>query len=177
MTRARHPLPKVLADHGLRVSKLIADHGARAQALAVVLAVRGYPASTGGGPRSSDTTSSTERAAIGGAPSDPSNGDRWRPGEWDGIDEHLAQLLHDRWHNDLAIEHLLAKILAHASDDDPIPAGTGSCRRCEKFCRPDADHPDNRIRSGYCQPCYRRWVRLGKPDRTTFERTDDETAA
>lgn len=42
------------------------------------------------------------------------------------------------------------------------------CQACE---RPVANTPNDRLRSGYCQACHRKWDRDGRPDRAHFERT------
>lgn len=43
----------------------------------------------------------------------------------------------------------------------------GSCRRCSRTV---PGTPDDRIRSGYCEACYRAWLRAGRPERQQFER-------
>jgi len=146
------------------VADLLDKHGDRTVGFSRLLASRGWPASTGGGgSRSSDTTSSTERAALG-------------PHPWAGIDERYLGQLAELWKLGVAVQATMSSVLAHASDEDPVPAGTGHCRRCERFCRPTGDRPQDRIRAGYCPACYRRWLRLGRPDRTTYERTPDDAA-
>lgn len=42
------------------------------------------------------------------------------------------------------------------------------CAACE---RPVAQTPTDRLRAGYCAACYRAWLRDGRPDRFTFERS------
>jgi hypothetical protein len=76
MRLASHPTPAVLANHGRDVAKRIAEHGAQTILRASVLAARGLPSNTAGsGSRSSDPTSSTERAA--GVAGDADDDDRF----------------------------------------------------------------------------------------------------
>jgi hypothetical protein len=79
-----------------------------------------------------------------------------------GIDERLAKHLRVIWASVTEASGLVSLVNSHAPDDDPVPAGTGHCRCCETFCRPDAKNPGNRLRAGLCPPCYesrRRWQR------------------
>jgi hypothetical protein len=125
---------------------------------AEILASRGLPSGTlGTGARSSDPTSSTERAvglvgasSDGLTPPDP---------QFVGIDERLAKHMRIIWHAVTEATGLVGLIKSHASDDDPIPAGTGYCVADETFCRPDDKHPDNRLRSGLCPACHQSWLR------------------
>ena len=162
----RHPAPSVLAKNLRQVADRLDDQGNRAIRQATVLAARGWPATTTGcdGSRSSDPTTSTERAAL-------------NPGPYDDIDNRLARQLLLAWHVCLELHASIDMILAHANDDDPIPPGTGHCLRCERFCRPDDHKPHNRIVSAFCPACYHKWWRLGKPERSTFIRTPDEESA
>jgi hypothetical protein len=144
------------------VADLLDRDGARTLDFSHVLAARGWPGSAGGGgSRSSGTSSRTERAALD-------------PHPWVGVDERYMRELEVLARAGRAVEATIAAVLAHAPGDDPMPAGTGTCRRCERFCRPTDRRPDDRIRSGYCPACYRRWLRQGKPDRSGFERTRDD---
>lgn len=141
----------------------VSAHGARAIALARELAAVGYAASTlgDGGSRGTDDTSSTERAAGLGGPLDA----KPRPNRWRGVDARLARAYTtaDRAAKDL--KTLVADIVQHAEDLDPIPVGTGECQACGRFCRPDKDRPGNRLRSGLCPTDYRAYLRAGQPDR------------
>lgn len=151
---------------------------------AEILAARGFPSGTlGAGARSSDTTSSTERA-IGLAagettplvPPDPS---------FVGIDEKLARHMRLIWAAVTEAAGLVGVVNSHAPDDDPIPAGTGHCECCEKFCRPDGSKdPDNRLRSGLCPACHQAWLRWRRdkpeamrPDFIRWRRQNMEGAA
>lgn len=181
MRLASHPTPAVLANGGRDVANRIRTHGPQVILRAAVLAARGLPTNTAGsGARSSDPTSSTERAA--GASGDGNDHDppiNLTPpdSEWHGIDATLAQLHRDWWRIGVQLAAVYDRVLATGTDDDPIPAGTGSCRRCDTFWRPTAERPNDRIRSGYGPCCYFRWVRAGKPDKATFDRTPDEDVA
>lgn len=165
-----HPSPKQLAAYLHRLADKLDKHGGRALEMAEVLAARGYPASTAGsGSRSSDTTSSTERAATVGAPEKPADGEPWRPGEWDDADLRLAAELHRTWVAALDVEAGLDTILDHASTADQLPPGTGYCTCggddpkapswCGTFCAPRQNGPSDRLKSGLAPKCWMRFVR------------------
>jgi hypothetical protein len=160
-----HPKPDVLADHLNRVAETISEHGLAALELAPQLAARGYPTATiGNGSRSSSDTTSTERAAG-------TDTERERDTRWDAIDQRLATYLRLIWKAGLDLETLITDIVAHASDIDILPAGTGSCVCCTTLVRPTAKHPDNRLRSGLCPTCHSAWQRFrsaNRGDRGTF---------
>jgi hypothetical protein len=182
MRLAHHPTPAVLANHGRDVAARIREHGPQVILRAAVLAARGLPANTAGnGSRGSDPTSSTERAAgasgDGDDEHDPPMNLTPPNSEWLNIDVELAQLHRDWWRIGVQLLAAYDRIQSQGSDDDPIPAGTGSCRRCDLFWRPTAEKPNNRIRSSYGPCCYFKWVRLGKPDKAWFDRTPDEDVA
>lgn len=131
-----------------------------------LLAARGWPTNTGAtGSRSADGTSSTERAA--GVLSD---GRRPLPPRHADIDIKFVKQVDLLWHGGQLAATTIRNLLTHAPDDDHLPAGSGECPRCGHFCRPDRDAND-RIRSGYCRKCHRRWVALGKPDRSAYSRS------
>jgi len=50
-------------------------------------------------------------------------------------------------------------------------AGAGHCQRCSRWV---AGTSSDRIRSGWCPACYQAWRRAGCPDRTDWNRTDDD---
>jgi len=162
-----HPSPKQLAAYLRDLASKLDTHGGRALEMAEVLAARGYPGSTTGpGSPSSDTTSSTERAALVGAPQQP--GDPWRPGEWDDADRRLHTHLRALHQAALKVESGIDTILAHGSTADPLPPGTGECtcgtncapdRRSPTFCAPRQNGPSDRLRSGLAPHCYRRYTR------------------
>lgn len=166
-----HPTPKVIATHLRTVANLLEEHGTLAIDLADVLASRGLPSAVGGeGSRSSDTTSSTERAA--GTAGDPDQ-DTTRSTRWDDIDLRLARLLRLTWKLGLDLQTTIGGIVAHAQDLDQLPAGAGNCECCGNFIRPDHKNPDRRLRSGYCPACHRDWLRWRQhhhPDRAAFVR-------
>lgn len=163
-----HPQPPIIARNLRQLADQLDDTGQRAIYQAAVLATRGWPHTTtldNNSSRSSDSTSSTERSAL-------------EPGPYDNIDNRLARQLRLMWAATMQLQATLITILSQASDDDPVPAGTGKCLRCNKFVRPDGKRPHNRIQAGWCPACYRRWIRAGRPDRSAFIRTpDEETAA
>lgn len=167
MTRHRHPTPRVLASYLHGVADRIADHGDTTIDQAAVLAARGWPTSTlgSGGGRSADETTSTERAALD-------------PGPYDGLDDRLALVLRRLWDDAIRADETIDHVLSHASDDDPVPPGTGPCKlpTCEHLCQPRRN-PDDRIKAGYCPTHYRRWLRLGKPDTMTYVRILEQEQA
>ncbi len=137
--------PDVLADHLETVARHLRTGGTQAIQAAHTLAARGYPSSTlGTGPRSTSDTTSTERAALD-------------PDPWAGIDDTLAHLVRRAWKATLDLDSLVVRLLAHASDDDPIPAGRGHCQACETFCIGDGQN--DRLRDGFCHPCRSAWDR------------------
>lgn len=147
------PVLRQLADR-------LADEGERAVCRAYEIAARGYPSSTNGseGGRSSDPTSSTERAAL-------------NPSMFDDIDGRLKEHLRVCGWAARKVHDNLNVIMSHAPDDDPVPPGAGKCpvAGCGHNCNP-RKKPDDRLRAGYCPKHYRRWCRLGRPDRGMFER-------
>jgi hypothetical protein len=154
------PTPLVLARSLRQLADRLDDEGERAMRRAPILAARGWPVSVNGseGGRSSDPTSSTERAAL-------------NPGPFDGIDYRMRTQLSNLAVSIVLLHASLDTVLTHASDDDPIPAGTGPCRveRCDHICNP-RKNPNDRLKAGYCPKHWRRWLRMGRPDRGWFER-------
>lgn len=157
----RAPKPFVLARHLRAVADMLDEHGDHAVDTARILAARGYPASTlgDGGSRGSDPTSTTERAALN---QDPHA----------NTDQILAGQLRRLWKAGLDVQAVVTRILAHGGDDDRTPAA--DCARCGTVVRPTPDHPERRLRSGYCPRCHRQWLRLGRPERGWFRVQDDE---
>lgn len=49
--------------------------------------------------------------------------------------------------------------------------GAGHCQRCAEWVPGTASA---RIRSGYCEACYKRWRRAGMPDQVEFNRTGSD---
>jgi len=163
-----HPRPKQLARYLREVAKLLESDGGRAVDLAALFSARGYPAGVAGdgtGVRSSDTTTSVERAA--GVDQEVP-----RPGRFDGADRRLARTLRLLWKTGLDIEEQVAQLLAHGDDVDELPAGTGTCVCCDRFCRPGVTGNDpangttnDRLRAGLCPACRSAWDRVGKPEK------------
>lgn len=162
----KHPPLPQLADHARAVAKLLDTQPAHnptnannslcrcieCRARLLGTGARGYPHGTlgdGTGARSSDSTSSTERAA----------GIVHQLSSWANIDTELTKALQTWWHTGLIVQTIIDRITTHAPDDDPLPAGTGPCtiRTCETVCRPDNRRPDNRLRAGLCPACWTSW--------------------
>lgn len=143
----KHPPPKQLAINLRRLADVLDQHGAAALDRAETYAARGYPAGGNGGPRSSDSTSSTERAAL-------------NPGSFDEIDRRVKARMRDVWVDATNLEGLICTLMAHASDEDQVTPGTGYCVcGCETFCSPRQNGPDDRLRSGLAPTCHRRFLR------------------
>lgn len=153
---ARAPLPHHSEQDDIaallrRVTAQLED-GHRAEDLAALLAARGWATGTlgDGGSRSSDTTSSTERTVVAG---------KGQAGRWDQIDLRYAQALVELERAAERFENLHTTVMAHASDQDEVPSGTGECRACSMLCRPTESRPGFRLRQGLCPTCYRAWRR------------------
>lgn len=165
-----HPYPKQLAAYLHRLADKLDRDGGRALEMASLLASRGYPGSTNGnGSRSSDTTSSTERAALIGAPEDPAEGEQWQPHEWEGLDRRVTERVRLLWAMGVAVEADMTRSLAHGTTADQLPPGTGYCTCggddpaaptwCGKFCAPRQNGASDRLRSGLHPACYKRFDR------------------
>ena len=48
--------------------------------------------------------------------------------------------------------------------------GAGHCQRCRVWV---SGSSSDRIKSGYCERCYKAWQRAGNPDRVVFNREDE----
>jgi hypothetical protein len=144
-------------------------NGGRAWEMVDLLASSGLAATAiGSGSRSSDQTSPTERAALDGAPHDPTNGDQWRTNMWAEVDERMDLELRLLWRAGLTVEATIDRALAHGPTADPLPPGTGECccgtlcapgHRTPTFCAPRQNGPSDRLKSGLAPNCYRRFLR------------------
>ena len=63
---------------------------------------------------------------------------------------------------------IAAQTVAPAEAD---PAGAGHCQRCATWVPGTAKA---RIKSGYCERCYKAWQRAGNPDRVLFNGSDHD---
>lgn len=156
-----------------RLATALEENGPRAEAMVTLLAARGWGSGTlgDGGPRSSDGTSSTERAlGLGGSSDEPDA--KVKPprtpllARWQGKDVRLHELERRIEHDARELEALLGNIVSHGADDDPIPGGTGECACCGRFCRPDGSkegRDEFRLKAGLCPSCYRAYLRDGQP--------------
>lgn len=158
-----HPAPRELGREVRRLAQLLDGDLATALRVAPLLAARGWPGATlGDGARSSDTTTSVERAA--GVTQDVKPTDI-RTARFTNVDRRLASLLAVIHQATTEVTRIAGDVLAHASDVDLIPPGTGGCQCCSRFCRPTAEQPDNRLRAGFCPACWKAWGRAGRPER------------
>lgn len=159
----KHPDPGTIADTLEAAAKALRSSGLRAIDLAALLAARGYSASTlgDGGSRGTDATSSTERHGsryIGGTDDEGKPIPIPADSKWLNADRAYASNLRDAWRLGLSIKSTTDELLRHASDVDPTPAGTGECKGCARYCKPNGSKGD-RLRQGLCQSCYRAWRR------------------
>jgi len=65
---------------------------------------------------------------------------------------------------------MAAQTVAPAEAEAP---GAGHCQRCNVWVSGSAS---DRIKSGYCERCYKAWQRAGNPDRAQFNGASDEGA-
>lgn len=177
------PSPKQVADYLEKLTAKLRVHGGRAWELVDLLASSGLSATViGAGSRSSDQTSSTERAALDGAPAQPSNGDQWRINIWAETDQRMDKELRLLWRAALAVERTIDQALQHGSTADQLPPGTGYCtcggddpdnnpHWCGTFCAPRQNGDSDRLRSGLAPACYRRFIRWREthPDGTVAD--------
>ncbi len=156
-----HPTPRDLAASLRNAADELAKGGDDALNRASHLAARGFAAGTigDGGARSSDTTSSVERAA--GITQNVKTFNDIRLPEYADLDFHLAQALRELNRYQSWVRVLVANINHHASDIDPIPVGQGECMACGATCR--KAHEEDRLRAGFCPTCYQAWSRAGRP--------------
>lgn len=144
------------------LTKALEDHGATAEAMAPLLAARGWSTSTIGDGTSRGTSelTSTERAAA-------------HPDRWVGVDEKLARFYLTTHILVAAGNQLIADLAGHAAnDDDHLGRTTGThggwCMACERWV--PGTH-DDRLRSGFCNACRVAWARTPQPrDRAKFIR-------
>lgn len=155
----KHGDYREIGDLLCRLGQLLIDHGAHAESMVALLAARGWGTGTlgDGGPRSSDPTSTTERAGTA------DGGPLLR---WKGKDFRYHELAQALERHGRALEALHIDVMAHGSDDDPIPGGTGECACCGRFCRPDGSkegRDEFRLKAGLCPSCYKAYDRAHRP--------------
>ena len=127
----------------------------------------GYPGDTNGVPTSGgDVSRPVENKALAELPRDDV-GD-WLAEGFAGLAElhGMAVGVKGRFQNVQRIEDTMK--------GRPQRSGQGECRACETFCSGDGE---DRLRSGYCNPCRVAWDRAGRPDRGQFERERKEKGA
>ena len=128
----------------------------------------GFPA--GGSVGSSGIARPTEAAALAGYQVDDEGNGRWhtRP---DPVGESIAQVfasLAEALGTMRQADRLAGYVLASADAASGRQSTlAGNCGACE---RPVAGTPADRLVSGYCGACRKRWERAGYPDRMAFER-------
>jgi len=129
----------------------------------------GYPSGTGdGGSRSSDPTSSTERAAL-----------RLIAGEYPTDEtltacQHLRNALEGCWDAAITAEDAWTYVL-HVSQTMRERASQSTLGTCQACFRDDVPNVgSDRIVAGYCPACFKAWQRTAegtgsRQDRMTFE--------
>lgn len=152
----RFPLPERL------LHRLEDDHAAITKILPVLAELSAWAAnhhpddglaSSAGGIRSSDATSTTERAALA------------------GHDQATADLEAAIEHALAGYEHLLAANNRIARYITPKAAGPVKGRAVALDICPGCDKPTRRLKAGFCiETCHRQWCREGRPDRAWFVR-------
>lgn len=65
---------------------------------------------------------------------------------------------------------MAARTVAPAEAEAP---GAGHCQRCNRWVSGSAS---DRVKSGWCERCYKAWQRAGNPDRAEFNGASDEGA-
>ena len=159
---ARALTPSELARILRPLADRLDDEGDKAVRRAPILAARGYPASTNGseGGRSSDPTSSTERAALNPDP------------RFDDIDGRLREHMRLCGAMAVMVHANLDVIMSQGTDEDYIRPGTGACQveGCDHICNPEKNQNDRLKLGRFCPRCYKRWDRWGRPDKDWFER-------
>lgn len=131
--------------------------------------VDGYPTATiGDGPRGNAELTSVEAAANRGFPRD--DGTPPRP-ERDLVADdaenaygYLVDAVNALGALATRLDHAdkVASTLSRAE-----AGGSGQCKACERDVSGAAE---DRIKSGYCERCYKAWCRADRPDRTEWER-------
>lgn len=155
MTHLRFPLPQRI------LARIEGDHAALVAALPVLAELSGFAAnytpdndgygsgrSADGGSRSTDTTSTTERAALAGC----------SEAEMERIVEgFLAGCVH--------LAEAASRLAAYVTPRQRQQGRANTVDVC-----PCCDEPMPRPRSGFCERDYRQWVREDRPDRAWFVR-------
>jgi hypothetical protein len=123
----------------------------------------GYPTATiPDGPRSTEPTSSVERAALQRA-------EHHQPA--DTVGDAIRDIFrHIRHMSDLAVS--TTRELQYVDHVGHKAAGrisslAGACQACYREIAGGTADP---MRSGYCSACYAAWVRAGRPERPAWER-------
>lgn len=131
------------------------------------LAGKDFPSSLrrDAGGRSSATTSSTERMATSMMPDELE------------ADRNLVQDTFATLASVVSLGQRMSNLRATPVEPSLLPAGAGECVCCGHWCTGQARRtgvePD-RVRAGFCDACYRAWLRAGRPERSAFvlERRD-----
>lgn len=163
---ASHAGPRDLAKEARDFARLCETDLGKAIRLSSLYAARGWAGGTmgdGTGARGADITTSVERAAGVTQETLPA---LLRLPRFAEADRMLAAYL-------AVIEQAMAKVtklttdlLAHADDVDVLPAGSGTCECCSRFCRPGVTGSEHdRLRAGLCPSCWQDWSRSGRPER------------
>lgn len=121
----------------------------------------GYPSSTGGeGVSTSEVARPTEVSAIAAIES------TWADPVGDAISEIFTTMA-EAVGLLLVIDDQRGYVLATGDDKRGRVSSLGSCSCC---ARDVACTPDDRLRAGFCEACYRAWTRASRPERGAFIR-------
>jgi hypothetical protein len=156
---------------------VLADLYARAEETA---AVDGYPAGGGqsdihGGRLSDPTEEQVEKAARGRIIEHDDGTEETTPDTWEPYPDPLGDFVGEfqgqvsEIHGLAKLAHKRATVVLKAADSYRGRQSSlqGVCAACG---RDVAGSDIDRLRSGYCDACYRSWIRAGMPDRPKFEK-------
>lgn len=158
MTDLRFPLPQRI------LARLEHEHGQTLDAMRVLAELSswaanytpdndGFGSGSGGGPRSSDTTSTTERAALAGCSA--SEMERIVEGALAGYGQLLAAA---------------SRLSAYVTPRQRKPGRQSTLDVCPACDREMGPGTKLRILGGMCETDHRAWVREDRPDRAWFIR-------
>lgn len=132
----------------------------------------GHPPGGGGEIHGGAANTTTEAAALrNGADADSTEVDTWEEWERDAVADALGDAfgqLAEMAGIARSVTRNLDFVVSVYARANQRPAGAGDCLACDRVV---TGAPNDRLRAGYCEACYRAWDRAGRPDRAAFERT------